>query len=224
VKPLRLVIVSDTHLRHPELPPGDVLIHAGDLTHAGRRDELKRAVAWLKAQPHPHKLAIAGNHDFGLERDPELERLFEPEIHYLCDEERVLGGLRFWGSPWTPRFHDWAFNLDRGRALRAMWERIPADLDVLVTHGPPFGVLDRVRGGERVGCEELRRAVEARRPRLHVFGHIHEAYGAERLGPTEFVNASICDLSYRPTNAPVVRELLPATGSPDPGRASGRSS
>lgn len=191
-----------------------MLVHAGDLTNAGRRDELKQALAWLRAQPHPHKLAIAGNHDFGLEREPQLAELFEPEIHYLRDEERTLAGLRFWGAPWTPRFHDWAFNVDRGAPLRAIWERIPEDLDVLVTHGPPHGVLDRVWSGERAGCEELRRAVEAKRPRLHVFGHIHEAYGALRLGQTDFVNASICDRSYRPSHAPVVRDLVPRSGTP----------
>lgn len=217
MRPVRLVLVSDTHLRHPELPEGDVLIHAGDLTHVGRRDELKRAVAWLRAQPHPHKLVIAGNHDFGLEREPELAALFAPGIRYLRDEACTVAGLRFWGSPWTPRFHDWAFNLDRGAPLRAVWDRIPAGLDVLVTHGPPQGILDRVEGGERVGCEELRRAVEARPPRLHVFGHVHESYGTERVGPTEFVNASICDRRYRAANAPVVRDLVPAGDRPDVG-------
>jgi 3',5'-cyclic AMP phosphodiesterase CpdA len=227
VKPVRLVLVSDTHLRHPELPQGDVLVHAGDLTQGGRRDELKRAIAWLKAQPHPHKVAIAGNHDFGLEREPELARLFEPEVHYLRDEACTVAGLRFWGAPWTPRFHDWAFNVDRGAPLRAIWERIPPGLDVLVTHGPPHGILDRTWSGLHVGCEELRRAVETKRPRLHVFGHIHEAYGAQRLGGTELVNACICDVWYRAVNAPLVRDLdvpLAATPRPTRGRASGRSS
>jgi len=204
---VRLVLVSDTHLRHPELPPGDLLIHAGDLTHSGKREELKRAAAWLRAQPHPHKVVIAGNHDFGLERDRDLERLFEPGVAYLRDEERRIAGLRLWGSPWTPRFHDWAFNLDRGPALRAVWDRIPRGLDVLVTHGPPHGILDRTSAGLEVGCEELRRAVEERPPRLHVFGHIHEAWGAQRVANTEFVNASICDAGYRAAHPPVVRDL-----------------
>ena len=210
---MRLVLVSDTHLRHPEVPPGDVLVHAGDLTPIGTQAQLKEALAWLKRQPHEHKVAIAGNHDFCLEREPRLGELFEPEIHYLFHEEREVAGLRFFGSPWTPWFHDWAFNLPRGDALREVWSRIPSELDVLVTHGPPLGVLDRTYDGRHVGCEDLRRAVEEKRPRLHVFGHIHEAYGVERAAETTFVNASLCDLSYRAVNAPVVMELAPTEPS-----------
>lgn len=214
-KSLRLVLVSDTHLRHPTLPEGELLVHAGDFTPRGTRAELERAVEWLKAQPHPHKVAIAGNHDFCLEREPQLRSLFEPEIHYLLDEERAIAGLRIFGSPWTPWFHDWAFNLHRGEPLRKVWERMPAGLDVLLTHGPPLGILDRIYDGRHVGCEDLLHAVQARPPRLHVFGHIHEAYGEVSVDGTRFVNASICDLAYRPVHSPVVVELeVPPAAAP----------
>ena len=204
---VRLVLVSDTHLRHPQVPDGDLLVHAGDLTPRGTLAEMKRAAEWLRSLPHPYKVAIAGNHDFCLQEQPERRDLFEPEVHYLCDEEIELAGLQLYGSPWTPWFHDWAFNLPRGEALREVWERVPSGLDVLVTHGPPARVLDRTREGLRVGCEDLRRAVEAKPPTLHVFGHIHEAYGNERCDGTTFVNASVCDLSYRAANQPVVIDL-----------------
>ncbi|HNC99840.1 MAG TPA: metallophosphoesterase, partial [Myxococcota bacterium] len=112
-----------------------------------------------------------------------------------------------WGSPWQPRFFDWAFNLDRGEPLRRVWQKIPDGIDILVTHGPPKGILDRVQRGGEVGCEELREALRRVRPRLHVFGHIHEAYGQLHLDGTHFVNAASCNLDYRPVNPPVVVEL-----------------
>jgi Icc-related predicted phosphoesterase len=115
--------------------------------------------------------------------------------------------VRFWGSPWQPWFHDWAFNLPRGPKLREVWDRIPADTDVLVTHGPPRGILDRTIVGDEVGCDDLRDAVARVRPRVHVFGHIHEARGTHRVGPTLFVNACSCTLDYEPNNAAIVVDL-----------------
>ena len=128
-------------------------------------------------------------------------------VTYLEDEEVEIEGLRLWGSPWQPWFYDWAFNLPRGPALRAKWDRIPAGIDVLVTHGPPHGVLDHVGRGEDVGCEELLEAVRRVRPRLHVFGHIHEGYGQLERDGVRFVNASTCTLSYDPVNAPILFDL-----------------
>jgi len=205
---MRLVLLSDTHMRHGDIavPAGDVLIHAGDSTKRGTFPQLQEVASFLRAQPHAHKIIIAGNHDFGLQEDPELgPQLFGAA--YLLDAEADVGGLRVWGSPWQPWFYDWAFNLQRGAPLREKWDLIPAGIDVLVTHGPPMGILDRTVVDEDVGCEELAAAVARVRPRLHVFGHIHEAYGVRREGPTLYVNASNCTLSYRAENAPVVVEL-----------------
>lgn len=206
--PPRLVCLSDTHGRHAELdvPEGDVLVHAGDFTARGREREVADFGAWLAAQPHAHKVVVAGNHDFLFEREPVRAReLLGQEILYLQDSGAKLAGLTFWGSPWQPWFHDWAFNLQRGAALAEIWARAPAGVDVLVTHSPPMGVLDRTSRGERVGCEDLRDALTRIRPALHVFGHIHEAYGS-KPGPPLSINACNCDLAYRATNAPVVVE------------------
>ncbi len=112
-----------------------------------------------------------------------------------------------WGSPWQPRFGDWAFGLDRGPAIRERWDLIPDGLDVLITHGPPAHIGDRLLSGEHVGCEDLRQVVRQRRPRLHVFGHIHEGYGVVREGGITYVNASVCDAAYRAVNRPVVISL-----------------
>jgi Icc-related predicted phosphoesterase len=207
---LRVVAISDTHGLHDqiEVPPGDFLVHAGDLTNTGTLAQIRAFDDWLGALPHRHKIVIAGNHDFAFEREPEAARELLCSCVYLQDEAVTLEGVRFYGSPWQPWFYDWAFNLPRGEALRERWERIPADTDVLITHGPPQGHGGVTRSGEDAGCEELIEAVERRvRPAYHVFGHIHEAYGVTTNGTTTFVNASVCTLAYVPSNAPVVFEV-----------------
>jgi predicted phosphohydrolase len=204
----RLVCISDTHSLHARMlvPDGDVLVHAGDLSKRGRRDEIEAFDAWLGTLPHPHKVVIAGNHDWAFERDPEA-RTWIRNATYLQDEGVTIAGLRFWGSPWQPRFFDWAFNLDRGPQLAEVWAKIPEGLDVLVTHGPPRGVLDRTARGDEAGCDDLLAAVALKRPRFHVFGHIHEAYGRRAEGATTYVNACTCDLEYNPVQPPIVIDL-----------------
>jgi Icc-related predicted phosphoesterase len=207
----RIVCLSDTHNRQGtfDVPDGDVLVHAGDMTGRGTLPEVTAAIAWLEAMPHRDKIVISGNHDFLFERENALARSLITRMAYLEDSEVTVQGLRIWGSPWQPRFHDWAFNLPRGRPLREKWERIPEGLDILVTHGPPMGMLGRAFTGEDVGDEELRDrlAAMAKPPRLHVFGHIHEGYGVVRTPSTTSVNASICDVGYRAVNPAVVIEL-----------------
>lgn len=216
---LRLVLLSDTHGRHAglEVPEGDVLLHGGDLTGRGTLDQLRETARWLRRLPHPHKVVIAGNHDFCLEQAPEAgRRILEEEggCHYLLDEEVTVAGLRVWGSPWQPWFYDWAFNLQRGAPLQAVWAKIPHGIDVLVTHGPPAGVLDQTAHGAAAGCADLEEAVARVRPRLHVFGHIHEAYGQRLRKGTLFVNASTCNLGYEPVQPPVVVTWPPSGTEP----------
>ena len=216
---MRVVCLSDTHLRHAafQIPEGDLLVVAGDVTGRGSLAELDQVDAWLATLPHPHKVLIAGNHDFGFELDPPAARARIRHATYLQDEEVTLGGLRIWGSPWQPVFFDWAFNLPRGAPLREKWDAIPVGIDVLVTHGPPRGILDRTARGEDVGDDDLLAAVLRVRPRLHVFGHIHEARGAVQRHGISFVNACGCDLHYRPTQPPIVVDLpvLPDRDPPE---------
>lgn len=206
---MRIVCLSDTHGLHERLavPEGDLLIHAGDFTNFGRVAEIERFDRWLGTLPHPHKVVVAGNHDFLFERKPARARALITSARYLEDEACEVDGLRLWGSPWQPWFHDWAFNLARGPELASKWALVPDDVDVLVTHGPPAAILDRTHHGQEVGCADLRTALERVRPRLHVFGHIHESSGRVELDGTTFVNASLCDLAYRVRNEPVVVEL-----------------
>jgi Icc-related predicted phosphoesterase len=218
---MRIVCLSDSHNRHAALrvPDGDVLLHAGDATMHGTAEEVAGFDAWLARLPHRHKVVVAGNHDFLFEREPEAARALLKSAVYLQDSGVEVDGLRIWGSPWQPWFFDWAFNLPRGAALKEKWDLIPEGTDVLITHGPPHRILDRVAGptsrvmatvtgrGSHVGCEELREAVFRLRPRLHVFGHIHESYGQESRDGITFVNASTCNRSYRPANPPVLVDL-----------------
>jgi Icc-related predicted phosphoesterase len=207
---VRIVALSDTHSRVPEsgVPDGDVLVHAGDLTKRGSLEEIAAAGAWLRSLPHPRKVIIAGNHDFGFEREPRAARAaLGTGLDYLEDSGLVIDAVAFWGSPWQPWFYDWAFNLPRGEKLAEKWALIPPDTRVLVTHGPLYGILDRTEAGEQAGCSDLAERVRQLRPAVHVFGHIHEGAGMLREGETLFVNASICDLWYKPVNPAIVIDL-----------------
>lgn len=202
---VRLILLSDTHGFHPyvTVPDGDIRIHAGDLTMHGTRGEVAAFNAWLGRLPHRHKVVIAGNHDFCFENQPEAAAAQLTHAIYLQDQAVALAGLQFYGSPWQPEFCDLAVNLPRGAALREKWNLISAGTDVLITHGPPLGHGDLTTRGEQAGCEELLAAVKRLKPRLHVFGHIHEGVGRSSDGPTEFVNACTCDADNVPVNPPI---------------------
>ncbi len=206
---MRLVLVSDTHNLHSQVkvPEGDVLIHAGDISMLGHLEDIAAFDAWLAGLPHPHKVVIAGNHDFCFERQPAEAEALLKHAHYLRDSSLTLNGLRLYGSPWQPWFFDWAFNLKRGPEIRAKWDLIPAGIDILITHGPPAGHGDLTLQGDRAGCVDLLDAVRRVRPRLHVFGHIHEGYGQTQEGPTVCVNACNCNPAYVIANPPVVLDF-----------------
>ena len=203
---MKVVLISDTHCHKPELPEGDLLIHAGDLTLEGNGTETAAALEWLgwEARKYRWVVLIAGNHDWWFYKAGKTwARQYCREagannIHYLQDEWTTLGGLSIYGSPWQPEFCDWAFNVKRGPDIKRYWDQIPSGLDILVTHGPPMGILDRSSAkGSSVGCADLRVAVERTRPKMHVFGHIHGGRGAVETADTEFYNASMVDEAYR---------------------------
>ena len=207
---VKIVVISDTHNRHAqvEIPEGDILIHAGDITSKGALRDLRRFNKFLGELPHEHKIVIAGNHDFCFEREPLAARKELTNCIYLQDSEVIVAGIKFYGSPWQPWFCDWAFNLQRGEEIRQKWNLIPQDTDVLITHGPPFQHGDTIVNGDHVGCEDLLQKVMEVKPRYHIFGHIHEAYGITKNDHTTFVNASTCTLEYKPINPPVEFEYI----------------
>src|SRR5688572_7060366 len=192
----RIVCLSDTHNCNDQIavPDGDILIHSGDATITGTLHEIKLFNEWFAGLPHRYKIFVAGNHDWLFEQDREAaESLLDVGIVYLQDSSVEIEGLTFYGSPWQPRFFDWAFNLNRGSGMAEKWKHIPNDIDVLITHGPPNGILDGVAtkwGTENAGCEELRSRVEEissyGRLKLHVFGHIHSGYGTHEERGVKF--------------------------------------
>lgn len=214
---MRIACLSDTHMSHENVQqvPADVVVYAGDSCGWGSRKELAVFCEWFATYPAKHKVMIAGNHDWCFEKHPTIAPMIVREfgIVYLQDEGVEIDGLLFYGSPWQPWFHDWAFNLPRdGWELRKMWEAIPTETDVLVTHGPPFGILDKSSwrhskspDSAHGGCKILRTEIVTRiKPKLHVFGHIHEGYGSLEMGDTTFVNASVLDETYENCNPVIV--------------------
>ena len=206
---MKLIAIADTHGFHRslEIPDGDILVHAGDLTRHGSLEDVLEFNDFLGTLPHPHKIVIAGNHDLCFENHRKACEGLLTNCIYLQDKEVVIDGVKFYGSPWQPWFYDWAFNLERGSEIRAKWELIPKDTDVLITHGPPYGIGDLTTRGENTGCADLLDVVEETKPKLHIFGHIHEGYGVTANRETTFINASSCDHQYQPNNEPIVYEL-----------------
>ena len=211
---MKICCISDTHTHHEKLtndiPECDLLIHAGDITYTGRPEKVESFLEWFRKQPARHKIFIAGNHDWIFHKNPTLARdiLKEyPEIIYLQDDWVKLEGLKIWGSPWTPRFLDWAFNLDESY-LELAWEQIAYNADIVITHGPMWQVGDFVpRDRVNVGCKALRHALLKNvRPKLHICGHIHEGFGIYPIddGAIISVNASSLNGVYEYTNKPIV--------------------
>ncbi|WEW58301.1 hypothetical protein PRK78_003769 [Emydomyces testavorans] len=189
-QPVTVVCISDTHNCQPQLPEGDILLHAGDLTQSGSLSELQSALDWLNRQPHRHKLVIAGNHELildsssassGVRRSGRHEIIRWGNVTYLQDESITVKcsrgrDIKIYGSPWTPRHGNWAFQYPR---TTNVWQgAIPADTDILITHVPPKGHLDCNGFGCNFLLSELWKL--RTKPCLHVFGHVHEGYGVEQ--------------------------------------------
>jgi Icc-related predicted phosphoesterase len=206
---MKIVCISDTHGLHEQvsIPEGDILLHAGDISKRGKEHEVVNFNHWLATLPHPHKVIIAGNHDFIFEQNPTLAQSLITNAIYLNDSMIEINGLKIWGSPISPWFHDWAFNRKRGNEIKKHWDLIPAEIDILITHGPPLGILDYTASGRTVGCEELAKTIIKIKPKIHLFGHIHESYGIVEVNQTTFINASILDLNYKVVNQAVVIEI-----------------
>lgn len=216
-----LVFISDTHTKHYEIDnqlreihqnhPDAILVHSGDISYRGRVWEVKEFIEWYASLPFKSKIMIAGNHDFLFENEPEKAEEILNEIGsgitYLNDSGVELEGLKFWGSPVTPWFHNWAFNRVEDKIVEH-WNLIPDDISILITHGPPYLTLDATRAGLRVGCpglsEKIKNLTELK---VHAFGHIHEAHGIVEKDGVIYVNASILDFYYDVKNSPVILQL-----------------
>lgn len=190
---MRIVHVSDTHNKTPDLPDGDVLIHSGDLTIRGFRIEFYRQLCWLEMQRARYKeiIVVPGNHDLYPEAhfDAALLDCSTAGIVLLHNSEIVIDGVKFYGSAHTPEYHGWGFMLNQCEIYDA-WQQIPEDTKVLITHGPPLGILDASYRGEHIGCNELLLRIKEIKPKYHFFGHAHEGKGMVTIGETTFVNSA----------------------------------
>lgn len=204
---MRLVLLSDTHECHREVdvPNGDVLIHAGDVTvHSRDPWVLEDFNHWLGELPHRHKLVVPGNHDF----------LFREECHRKTITNALLligsgvriGGLNFWGSP-VDFYRDSAFGIP-GVRRAVHWAKMPRDLHVLITHIPPEGILDRRSPNEDgSGDPWLMREVLKKKPGLHVFGHQHSAFGRDESEHTLFANVAMPNEHFEMLRQPIVVDV-----------------
>lgn len=209
---MKIVAISDTHTHEDELeiPEGDVLIHCGDFSKFSQMS-LVNFCDWVSRLPHRLVLITSGNHERFIERDPDAFKLAvessRENVKVLLHEPLEWSGIKFFGSPYSPVFHNWAYNVPRGQAMAAKWAEIPADTDVLFVHGPPNGILDQV-GDINAGCEELRKRVDEIKPKLCLFGHIHVQGGQQvENNGTLFANVAICDDRYKPAQEIQVFEV-----------------
>ena len=217
----------------PNLPDGDVLLHCGDFTMLSTEDEIRKFSEFLgkAAVKYKHVVVIPGNHELSFDEatwnqgglmmslihiyfqhSPFKQRLNPSESKellknctLLIDKSVVIMGVKIYGSPWQPRHFNMAFNADRGNEIQKIWENIPNDTDILMTHGPPLGIGDTLHNGKHVGCGNLLIEVQDRiKPKFHVFGHIHEDSGVWRDDNTTFINAANVDGKYNVINMPIV--------------------
>jgi Icc-related predicted phosphoesterase len=219
---MKFVCISDTHNQHENLEfdgtEGDILVHTGDFTDFGNLKKLKKFIFWFQNQPFPIKILVAGNHDVSLDKDTVGDREVinrvintyvrtNPNFIYLDESGHEIDGIKIWGSPYTPGGPTkWAFQYFTDEEAESRWSKIPEDTDVLLTHGPPFGILDKYKG-ENLGCPILYKHVTERvAPVFHCFGHVHNGHGFEKCGLTTFVNSAMV-LDDWAGNPPIVFEI-----------------
>ena len=205
----RIIAISDTHnfhksIKFPELKEDDILVHAGDATMRGTLTEYKRFIEWYSSLTPKTKIYVPGNHDFICQDSSKKVKILAREngVDFLLDSSLVISGVKFYGSPWQPWYHNWAFNfpqfdLEDQEVAKAKWAEIPDDTEVLITHGPPKGIRDKVRYGNgvgtHVGCKQLYNRIVNGLPKLkhHIFGHIHEGYGKSICLARTFHNVAL---------------------------------
>ena len=194
---MRILHLSDTHNLHRELqnlPPADIIIHSGDMSMSGTVQEIMSFLDWFVALDYQYKIFIAGNHDYCLDgKNPKIIQSFLPEnCYYLHNNSVTIRECKFWGIPFF-------FSDDVSGNYQQLIAQIPHDTDILITHRPPFGILDRANDIS-YGYPDLLQAVLTVRPRYHLFGHIHDVYGIRTTKDTIFANTALVDEEYRLLN------------------------
>jgi Icc-related predicted phosphoesterase len=216
MKKILITIISDTHSKHNKIkiPQCDILIHCGDISSMGREHEVRDFLKWFSKQPAEYKIFIAGNHDFMFENNGLFARSLVPsDIIYLEDTFIEVLGLKIYGTPVNPMFFNWAFNRTEEN-LKKHWEAIPENIDILITHCPPFGIMDAVNNrynnyiNTNTGSPSLNFEIFNRiKPKINCFGHIHQQNGVQIINNIKFINASVLDDNYDLVYDPITIEI-----------------
>lgn len=213
---MKIVCISDTHGMHNriEIPDGEMLIHAGDITGDGSKEETRDFIQWFASLPHKYKVFVSGNHDRSLEKRGINYFQLPDDVQYLENSSVNLGGLKIWGSPYVPLFGRWSF-MKEDLDLYEFWHQIPEDTDILVTHGPAWGINDKAYPTQaHLGSKTLAEKLTIRCPQLHLHGHIHGGYGITEANGIIHVNAAQLDEAYKPSNKPIVIDITPRPKTP----------
>ena len=219
---LKVTLISDTHTkeRNVLVNGGDLILHSGDVMNSGYDwEDLYDFLNWFSELPYKMKVFIPGNHDRFIENNPVdawkmINEFHDKGVRCLIDDFVEFEGLKIYGSPWQPEFYNWAFNLPRnGEELAEKWAAIPANTDILITHGPAWGYNDttQYRRDTHLGCELLRERIDVIRPKIHLSGHIHSGQGYYYDGHTHHFNASVLNERYNYANLPFTFNWNPTT-------------
>ena len=196
---LTIDAISDTHglvdITSLNYSDADVFIHAGDLTKRGRKEQLKRVLREISKLPHEHKLIIAGNHDHCMAWSDLTDLYAEYGVVCLHNASTEINGVKFFGTPYTPRYGTWDFMLWE-RDLCEMTNTFPTDVDVFISHGPPYRILDTTYYCKHAGSTSTRLFLDKVKPKVMICGHIHESHGSQVYEETTVYNVSIVDHQY----------------------------
>ena len=203
-KSIKIACISDTHNRTVTVPEVDLLLHAGDFTSTGSARQVILALDNIKHLSKSTKFAIPGNHELCSEQNPskEISLFAQYGWELLINQLTTFNDLVIFGSPIQPNFCNWAWNRDV-QERKDFWKTAPK-CDILISHGPAYGLLDECEDGRRVGCQYLLEYIDTVKPRLVVCGHIHHSYGTMNYGSSLIVNASTCNEKYQAVNPPII--------------------
>lgn len=216
---MKIVAISDVHGKWNKLtiPECDILISSGDYSFRGETHMIKDFHRWLNKQEAGYIVSVQGNHELWVEKNfQEAKAIAEkecPGVFFMEEGPIDIEGLKLWCSAMTPEFYSWAYNRRRGPDIKRHWDSIPDDVNILITHGPPAGILDVVYNvdgtpKERVGCHDLYdRVMGLKDLKHHIFGHIHSSYGHAEHHGKHFWNASNCDDMYALSNPVTIIEI-----------------